>query len=169
MVDIDEEDDEFLSHTALHEAAIVGDPAIVEALIHRGANVNAQDEHSKTLLHYASSKGYLAVVQPLLQAPGVEINKKACGNQTPLHETSQNGHLAVVQALLAVREVDVDAEDSNRWPPLHLAAMWGYLAVVEELIRKGANKTLKNDIEETPLSLVPRGNDYNSIRDLLSE
>ena len=59
--------------TALHLAANKGYYEIVQALINRGALVDARDEQGATPLHLAANNGYLIVVQELIRA-GADVN-----------------------------------------------------------------------------------------------
>jgi ankyrin repeat protein len=60
---------------ALVEAATKGDLAAVQALLAKGANVNARDNHGKTPLMVAAFQGHVSVVKSLL-AKGADINAK---------------------------------------------------------------------------------------------
>ncbi len=93
----------------LHNAAGRGDPAVVEALLAKGADVNAKDESGITALMWAS--GHLDVVQALL-AEGADVNAKRNDGLTLLMQASQLGHLDVVQALID-RGADVNAKDNS--------------------------------------------------------
>jgi len=82
-------------------AAARGDLAAVQALLVKGADVNAKTNNDATALIVASQAGHLDVVQALL-TKGAEVNAKTTSNGgTALIIASQNGHLGVVQALLA--------------------------------------------------------------------
>jgi ankyrin repeat protein len=75
---------------------------VMQSLIDRGANVNAQDEHGMTVLHFAIKNNYLNAVVLLLAVEGIDIYAKdgrgmtvfmyACGSSTIIE---------IVKALLA--------------------------------------------------------------------
>ena len=59
--------------TPLHFAAGGGHTAIVEALIDKGANVNAAAKNKTRPLHWAASKGHKRVVEVLINR-GADLN-----------------------------------------------------------------------------------------------
>ena len=59
----------------LHDAALAGDVAAIEALLAGGANVNAKDEDGFTPLHSAALAGHPAAIEALL-AGGANIHAK---------------------------------------------------------------------------------------------
>src|SRR4051794_4120326 len=48
--------------TALHSATLTRDLAVIQSIIHDGANVNATDFHHQTALHLGAESGDLAKV-----------------------------------------------------------------------------------------------------------
>ncbi len=76
-----------------------GDPAAVEALLAKGADVNAKDNSGLTALMRASQFVHLDVVQALL-AKGADVNPKRNDGLTALMTASRLGRVDVVQALL---------------------------------------------------------------------
>jgi hypothetical protein len=70
----------------------------VQALLAKGAEVNAKEEHGMTALMAASFKGHLDIVQALL-AKGADVNAKASDGTTALDAAAQGGH-ADIRALL---------------------------------------------------------------------
>jgi ankyrin repeat protein len=84
----------------LISAAERGDAAAVQALLAKGAEVNAKGYDGWTALMLASENGHLDVVQALL-AKGPDLNAKGYDGRTALMLTSESGHLDVAQALLA--------------------------------------------------------------------
>jgi ankyrin repeat protein len=89
-------------------AAGRGDLAAVEALLAKGADVNAKDAFGMTALEAASETGHLDVVQALIDR-GADVNAKDNGGLTALIRASLLGHLDVVQALIA-KGADVNAK-----------------------------------------------------------
>ena len=73
---------------------------MVQALLDKGAEVNAKTNNGVTALMSGLRAGHLDVVQALL-AKGAEVDAKANDGVTALMLASVNGHLEVVQALLA--------------------------------------------------------------------
>jgi len=133
----------------LISAAKNGDLHLVNALLAKGANVNAKDEYDLTALIFASQNGHLDIVQ-LLLAKGAEVNAKAGNGATALIQASQEGHLDVVQELLD-KGAEVNDRSNNGWTALILASQEGYLEVVRALLTKGAEVNAKSNDGGTAL------------------
>lgn len=124
---------------SLFDAVISGDKAKVEALIVKGADINARDKNNNdvTPLNLAAAAGHLEIVKVLF-THGADINTKTIQGLTPLHLASQNGHKDTVGWLIS-RGVDVNAKDNGGFStPLNLAAINGRKDVVAILLAHGA-------------------------------
>lgn len=91
---------------ALHYAALIGLPVVVEAVLNKGADVNEKGGQFYDALQAASNNGYQKVVQILLDHKADANGQLDRGG--PLREASSNGHEAVVRMLLAAG-ADVNA------------------------------------------------------------
>lgn len=118
-------------------AAKRGDVAAVQALLAKGANVNAKDNYGDTALMEASAKGHREVVQVLLDK-GADVNAKTYRGHTALMPASNEGHREVVQALLD-KGADVNAKDNDGWTALIYASSKGHHEVAQVLLENGAN------------------------------
>jgi hypothetical protein len=74
--------------------------AIVDILIQKGANLNAQDEHGFTALTWASWSGLTKTAQRLIEL-GADITLADNRGNTPLMMAAQRGHTAIVEQLIA--------------------------------------------------------------------
>ena len=72
----------------IHDAAIGGDFAGVQAELDKGADVNAKNESGVTPLLWAAWKGHKEVAE-LLIANGADVNAKNEDGETPLDFTKQ--------------------------------------------------------------------------------
>eukprot|EP00045_Choanoeca_perplexa_P005405 m.45722 g.45722 ORF g.45722 m.45722 type:complete len:268 (-) comp13100_c0_seq1:1121-1924(-) len=72
--------------------------AIVDQLSH--LDVNAQDSEGETLLHKASDRGHLELVETLLQH-GADVHAQDSSGCTPLHSAAYCEHGAIADRLLA--------------------------------------------------------------------
>ena len=89
-----------------------GEAAAVQALLAKGADVNAKGRNGVTALMAASENGHRDVVQAL-RSKGADVNVRAIkAGVTALIVASHNGHREVVQALLA-KGAAVNAKMSN--------------------------------------------------------
>ena len=137
----------------LFEAVVKGDKAEVEALLAKGADVNAKDEIGRTLLHMAAMRGSKDIVQ-LLLAKGASVNAKTTHGFTALHLASL--HRGVAELLLTRgADVNAKADGANGVTPLHMAAqMTGAKDVAALLLHKGADINAKDTNGKTPLHLA---------------
>ncbi|WP_083232879.1 ankyrin repeat domain-containing protein [Endozoicomonas atrinae] len=91
----------------LHNSAQNGHLEAIDALIARGADVNARTKDGRTPLHNAAQNGHLEAIDALI-ARGADVNARTKDGRTPLHFAAQNGHLEAIDALIA-RGADVNA------------------------------------------------------------
>jgi ankyrin repeat protein len=82
----------------IHDAAIGGDLAGVQAELDKGADVNAKNESGVTPLLWAAWKGHKDVVE-LLIAEGADVNAKNEDGETPLDFTKQTKQKAIADLL----------------------------------------------------------------------
>jgi ankyrin repeat protein len=120
-------------------AALQGDAATAQALLAKGADVNARQSDGATALILAAFYGYSDIVRALL-AKGADVNAKQSDGGTALMAASVNGRLAVVQALLA-NGADVDAKAGDGGTALTLASSNGHLEVAQVLKDAAAQTT----------------------------
>ena len=106
------------------------------------------------LIHYAAEKGYVQVVEKLIQT-GIDVNIPApnYGKKTPLHIASEHGHSEVAN-LLVRNKVNVNAPAYENATPLHFAMKYGHLEIVKLLIENGADVNCQMDHNFTPLHLA---------------
>ena len=112
--------------------------------------VNSLEEY-RAALHFACLKGYLPIVQYLIQK-GANIDSKDMYKETPLHHACWKGNLTVVQYLIE-KGANIEAKDRNQYTPLHFASYHDKTEVIKYLISKGANKNAKTKDGETPHDL----------------
>jgi ankyrin repeat protein len=117
---VDEEDTPFL-----HHAAHAQQPAIVAALIDRGASVAAADRTGETALHRVAdlrrTTPAAAEVASVLIDRGAAVDARNRDDVTPLHQAVRARNVAVAEVLLA-RGADPNARDKGRGStPLHRA------------------------------------------------
>ena len=65
---------------------------IVQYLIEKGADIEAQNQYQYTPLHIACLKGHLEIVQYLIEKRA-NIEAKNKNQKTPLHFACKEGHL----------------------------------------------------------------------------
>lgn len=123
---------------------------IIEFLLSKGANSNAQDVvPGFTPLHYIAQTPYQQdpnkeqqlgeAAEALLRYkadPSIRSIKK--GQQTPLHLAAANNHVAVAEALLA-HGADVHAKAAKDMMPMGVAASEGSMEMVDCLLKHGVD------------------------------
>ncbi|MGE3277857.1 MAG: ankyrin repeat domain-containing protein [Vicinamibacterales bacterium] len=124
--------------TALHWAAMKGNPELVDMLLYAGANVKATTRlGSYTPLHMAAKIGNGRVIQALLKA-GAQVDEPTATGATPLMLAAASGDVPAVQALLDAG-ADVNAKESaNDETPLMFASAFDRVDAAKLLIGKGA-------------------------------
>lgn len=160
-----------LGETALHQAAGIGNEAMVRILLARNANAEANCKgyglvvrvKRKYLfvrwvcrgmpLHWAACDGRLAVVRLLLDEGANIAARVNDTDETALHIAALAAHETVVQLLLE-RGADVAARDSDGWTALHAAASGGSEVAVKLLLERDDNIDARTTHGQTPLHLA---------------
>jgi ankyrin repeat protein len=154
------------SQTALQRAADIGNEAISQLLVERGANVVGNEFQRPLTL--AATSGNANITKILLNA-GADTEARVddkyesgCSDATALHLAACGGHLAVVQALIDGR-ADVNARDATDFTPLHCAAIHDRLEVARLLLKHGADITAKDEDGACPSDVA----DTDDMKELL--
>jgi ankyrin repeat protein len=126
----------------LFEAAADGDIKKVRLLLNEGAEPNWNGPRNFTSLIIAASRGYIEIVQVLIEA-GANVNAGA--DWTALTFAADRGHEAIVRLLLD-SGANIDFRMPGEYSALMAAAERGHVGIVKLLLRKGAytNTRLRN-------------------------
>jgi ankyrin repeat protein len=142
-VDIDETD--YSTGTALHVAVGQGSGNIVKLLIDHGADIEAKSElNDARALHMATDFDELDIIRLLLDK-GADIEARDGEQRTSLHRAGGAGLNGAVELLLD-RGAEIEAREGNFGAtPLHQAAENGRFETVKLLLGRGAEiNTLDN-------------------------
>ncbi len=93
---------------------------LLEILLERGADKDAQDNHGNTPLHYACGNGAVTSAK-LLVKKGANVHRTNDKHETALHRACVRGSVNLIELLRNSKaRVDVSDKDGNR--PLHAFA-----------------------------------------------
>lgn len=106
----------------------------------------AKGRNDFTALHYAASRGHLAIVQELLHL-GVNVDVRTQDGETPLHLAVYSGHMLVVEQLLD-HHADINAVNHDNETPLFYASSQGRPLLIRVLLQRGADATVIDNITE---------------------
>jgi uncharacterized protein len=129
-------DEPWGSRTALSIATERGDEPMVDFLIERGANVNANSGKGLTPVMGAAYYGRTSCVSLLVKAGG-DVNASDPEGLTPLMFAAKLGHTETARLLVSLG-ANVNATSKNGKTPLAYALEGGHAEVVVVLRRAGA-------------------------------
>ena len=144
--------------TALIQAILAKDAALVAKMIANGADVNQGDWYKNKPLNHAVQKSTLEIVSLLLEA-GANPNQAGSYGTLSLNIASQNGMLSKMQLLLS-KGADVNGLDDEAESALMAAAGHSTAEVVALLLQAGADINALSDDGDTALIKAVIGN-YN--------
>jgi beta-lactamase regulating signal transducer with metallopeptidase domain len=137
---------------ALIRAAANDEPAVAEALLKAGADVNFHQPGDGAPLLEAAKRDHVKTMQVLLTY-GAAVDLPSPGDGNALIRAAGAGQMRAVQLLLA-RGADVNAYVPGDETPLINAARSGDLAMVRFLVKRGADPSLAVAAENQPGSPI---------------
>eukprot|EP01125_Pyxidicula_operculata_P017387 TRINITY_DN6085_c0_g1_i1.p1 TRINITY_DN6085_c0_g1~~TRINITY_DN6085_c0_g1_i1.p1 ORF type:complete len:191 (+),score=32.46 TRINITY_DN6085_c0_g1_i1:89-661(+) len=124
--------------------------------------INYIDSEGASLLHLACRSSSKETVEYILKiCPSLE-NVKDNEGATSLHWASTNGYDDIVDIL----NNGINEQDKVGCTPLHYAASMNRSGCVDLLLKKGADKTIKNQRGQLPIDLAKQ-RDYFEVIDML--
>jgi ankyrin repeat protein len=139
--------------TALMEATVSLDEAVITFLLDRGADVKAKDREGVTALHEAARRGWRVAMSQRMVERGADVNAKTTAGETPVYWATQTASSAAVEYLLD-QGADAGAADARGKTPLMLAAQAGKTDIVKLLLEHAASATAKAANGDTALKLA---------------
>ncbi|KAK3293226.1 uncharacterized protein B0H64DRAFT_208462 [Chaetomium fimeti] len=143
---------------------------IVEMLVDAGVDINWQDKHGETALHFAARFGHAECAKVLLkgtdeQKADLELAENSFA-WTPLHIAAVDGHMSVAQ-LLVEAGADVDRVDSSGWTAKEHAALRGHLPIARLLAAhsRDDDDTGTNSSDDEKASAEPVAREVASLGD----
>nr|XP_033816240.1 caskin-2 isoform X2 [Geotrypetes seraphini] len=159
--------------SALHHAALSGNPELIALLLEMQAAVDIKDSNGMRPLHYAAWQGNPEPVHLLLRA-AASVNMASADGQIPLHLSAQYGHYEVSEMLLQHQSNPCHINKAKK-TPLDLSCEFGRLKVVQLLLNshlcvallEGQAKDASDPNYTTPLHLASKNGHKEIIRQLL--
>lgn len=138
--------------SALTWACTLGNSIIVDALLHKNADVEHRTKDGCTALMFACLAGHRDVAEKLLDANS-EVNVESDSNKdSPLTFACWKGHYDVVELLLK-RNANIEHRTKEGFSPLMFAALGGHTTVARKLLENNAQVNVSsgsnNDIPLT--------------------
>lgn len=147
-------------------AVKMDDAGTINSLLARGFDPNSiEPQRGETGLILALRENAARVIEALLNAPGIDLERKAKNGDTALMIACYKGNKPVVEALLA-RDAEVNRPG---WTPLHYAAAAGHNEIVQLLLDKSAYIDAESPNKTTPLMMAALNNHIYTIKLLLDE
>jgi predicted component of type VI protein secretion system len=135
----------------LVDAAKAGSTGVVQALLKKGANVNAANRNGATALMAASAKDHAGTVKFLLEG-GADANAADKNGVTSLMLSSYGlKDMREVVKLLLAAGANVNAAEDRGSTPLYMASQQGHIETVKLLLAAGANVNTADKKGATPL------------------
>ena len=129
----------------LHDAALTGDLARVEALLKAAPwAIDMLSPDGWTALHLAAFMGMDTAVEALLKhGANARIMSRAFEQNMPMHAAAAGRRIGMGAYAKLVAETGVDALQKQGYTALMIAASNGFTAAVEVLLAAGADKSIK--------------------------
>lgn len=152
--------------TPLHRSAMENDKDILAKILQQEetwrGHIDARNAMGQTGLHEAAARGYLGIINMLLDH-GANINCKNSSGVSPLYVSCSTKHPESCQLLLKRQADPTQRHPRTGWVPLHEAATRGYIQCAKYLINSGAPCHPRNSSNETPIDLARRYNQPSMI------
>jgi len=134
---------------------IFKDRAAASALIKQHPQLLEQKipDSQETILNFLVIENYIAEVQFLLEH-GANPDAMDAGGSTPLMHSCVLGYREMV-ALLLSHKAEVNRQDRvMNYTALHYAAQKGDTEIIQLLLAAGADKTIREELDGTPLDVA---------------
>lgn len=130
----------FEGRSYLHMAALQGNTAAAEALLAKGADINALDDHEHTPITYTAYQGKLTIpMVEVFMKHGLDLNKKyetKNGATVLLLAVAYDKDLAITDFLIS-KGASLKVTDNNNNTAFNYAATIGDLDIMKALLKRG--------------------------------
>ena len=136
-------------NTPLIYAASKGYIKIIEQLLRKGANINANNNYGNTALIIATQNNYINIVN-LLVKRGANLDFQNNTGNTALIIATQNNYINIVN-LLVESGANLDLKNNDGNTALIIASMYDSFDIVQKLVEGRAILDLQNNYGNTAL------------------
>lgn len=156
------------SYNEFHAAACLGSEfTLSDLLTMANANeINQQDAHGNTPLHWAASENHSGIVKLLLEN-GAEPNLQNFAGETPLFIAASRGSSDSCLFLLKC-SANPNLTNLEGATPLHMAVANGHAQVAKVLLQFGAFVYIQDEEGDSVLHYAVRESQYEIVAALLS-
>jgi len=145
----------------LLSAARTGDITSINALVKRGARVNAQNKLGWTALNAAADYGKKGAINALISS-GANVHIGDNQGWTPLHRAALKGHDKAVKSLIEAGAWPNCVEENGK-SAVHLAAAGGYTDILSQLLSAGGNPDIRDKCHRSPAHLAAKFGNASSL------
>lgn len=154
----------------MHVVAMNSNLEYLEAMLKRTDAKNHVNDNTNLAkwapLHCAASKGNLEALKMLINT-GANLSSRTEEGTTAIHIASGNGHKLIVEELLR-NGVHVDEYDTkHKWTSLHFTAYKNNSEIARFLLSKGADPSMLDDNNMTPLYVSVSAGSFDVFQALL--
>ncbi len=154
---------------SIHHAIYLQDPGLIELIVQKGSNINAQDALGRTALHWATIYNSLECVQKTLEL-GADPLMPQNGGYKPLHLAVYNGFLPIIEALLPSSGINLEtSSDGEKLTPFLVACDAGQNDAINYFLDLGVNVNSVSSLERPGLSFAISANKNDSARLLIAK
>jgi len=134
--------------------------AIIDTLLHYGADIEVQDKKGNKLLHNLfeeafpkyplseeAAEGYIETILHLIDK-GADVNAGDKYGRTLLHKACLKGNEKIIMALMD-KGANVNIQSTGGETPFHMACLRNNEKIIMAMIDKGANVNIKNNRGQT--------------------
>ena len=157
----------------LHWAASNGNLKMMKILLESSelgnVDINCLNNYDNTPLNLACQKNHLDVVKYLIQR-GANVLTVGVFGFIPLHWAAENGSVQIAQELFiaAAAVIDINTKDKKGATPLHVACEYNRLEMVKWLLKRGADPTIIDELNGTPLHWAARDGNLKIVQTLFT-
>ena len=152
--------------TALHYACYNGNIKMIKLLVGNGADINITNNNGLNILHLAAQGNQSTVIYYFIHKYKMNINSSDKLGNTCLHWACFYNNDKVLNFLLLCEKININAKNKNGFTPLHFCVLGKNARAIKKLITCGGDISIKNNENQTCLTLSIKKND-KEIKDIL--